>query len=414
MKRRLLFVLALLCVPLACPLAAPAEQKPAGARKATKAKAQANVRNRAAAKAKSKSREKTSGAARSASTRSKAQTAAAAAQGSAPGQAAVRTESELQKELAAARAVLARDPGNAAAGEALARTAVAATELLLAAEAIGSAAKAERLGAFLAREFTDVAPRVQKLARQGDLRARQALGVFYGRGIGLARDPQKSCTEFKAGAAQLAASTWHWAQCNLEASPDDAWAQMERAALQGHAAAQEWIGRRCLGEFATAGKDFACAREWLSQSASQGRPRSQTLYAYLLNSGQGGPVDASRALRLYRLAAEQGDADAQNNLGEIHETGRGVVRNPAEALLWYERAAERGFAPAQFNAGRLWAIGDDGRTDPAKARAWLVQAERKGIVQARQVLDWLDQQASPAPAPPAHAIDPQLPESKTK
>ncbi len=416
MKHSLLLVLALLCVPLACPLAAPAEQKAVSARKATKAKAQVGVRNRAIAKAKSKSREKTRTAAKSASAKAKAkaqaQAAAAVAQGSAPGQAAVRTESELQKELAAARAALAQAPGNAAAGEALARTAVAATELLLAAEAIGSAAKAERLGEFLAREFTDVAPRVQKLARQGDPRARQALGVLYGRGIGLARDAQKSCTEFKAGAAQLPASAWHWAQCNLEASPDDAWAQMERAALQGHAAAQEWIGRRCLGEFATAGKDFACAREWLSQSASQGRPRSQTLYAYLLNSGQGGPVDASRSLRLYRLAAEQGDADAQNNLGEIHETGRGVDKNPAEALLWYERAAERGFGPAQFNAGRLWAIGVGDRTDPAKARAWLVQAERKGIEQARQVLDWLDQQGSPAPASAARGIDPQLPGSK--
>jgi TPR repeat protein len=413
-KRRLLFVLALLCVPLACPLAAPAEQKSAGARKVTSAKAQAGVKNRANAKAKSQSRAKTKVAARSASTKSIPQTAVAVAQGAAPGQVAVRTESELQKELAAARAVLARDPDNAAANEALARTAVAATELLLTAEALGSATKTERLGAFLAREFPDVGSRLQKLARQGDPRARQALGVFYGRGIGQARDPQKSCAEFKAAAAQLPASAWHWAQCNLEAAPEEGWAQMERAALQGHAAAQEWIGRRCLGEFATAGKDFPCAREWLSQSASQGRPRSQTLYAYLLSSGQGGPVDASRALRLYRLAAEQGDADAQNNLGEIHETGRGVVKNPAEALLWYERAAERGFGPAQFNAGRLWAIGVGDRNDPAKARAWLVQAERNGIEQARQVLDWLDQQGSPAPTSAAREIDPQLPGSKIK
>jgi TPR repeat protein len=119
-------------------------------------------------------------------------------------------------------------------------------------------------------------------------------------------------------------------------------------------------------------------------------------------------------LRLYRLAAEQGDADAQNNLGEIHETGRGVVKNPAEALLWYERAAERGFAPAQFNAGRLWAIGVGDRNDPAKARAWLVQAERNGIEQARQVLDWLDQQGSPAPTSAAREIDTQLPGSKIK
>jgi TPR repeat protein len=403
--RHLVFLLALLFVPLSCPSAAPAEQAAASAQRESKARSQTRTRNKTSAKAKTKSRDKVKikPAAKSASTKVKA---APSAKAQAPGLVAVRTESELQKEVAAARVALARDPGNAAAGEALARTAVSATELLLTAEALGSAAKTERLGAFLTREFPDVGSRLQKLARQGDPRARQALGVFYGRGIGLVRDPQKSCAEFKAAAAQLPASAWHWAQCNLEAAPEEGWAQMERAALQGHAAAQEWIGRRCLGEFATAGKDFACAREWLSQSASQGRPRSQTLYAYLLNSGQGGPVDASRSLRLYKLAAEQGDVDAQNNLGEIHESGRGVDKNPAEALLWYERAAERGFGPAQFNAGRLWAVGVGERKDPAKARAWLVQAERNGIEQARQVLDWLDQQVNPAPAP--GGSDPQL------
>lgn len=392
MKCHLRVFFLLLLAPLAFPLAAPAEQRPLGAQKETAAAVQATPRNKTRVKARSKDKVK-------AATRGKPVKAKAAAMSkvTAIGPGVIRTESELQKEVSSARAVLARDPANEAAANALAQSAVVATELLLTSEAIGSASKAERLGAFLAREFSDVGPRVQKMARQGDPRVRQALGVFYSRGIVLARDPQKSCAEFKA-ASQLPTSAWHWALCNMETAPDDAWSQMERAALQGHATAQEWVGRRCLGEFATAGKDFACAREWLSQSASQGRPRSQTLYAYLLMSGQGGPVDASRALRLYRLAAEQGDPDAQNNLGEIHESGRGVDRNPVEALVWYERAAERGFGPAQFNAGRLWAIGFGDKADPAKARAWLVQAERKGIEQARQVLEWMDQQGNQSTA----------------
>lgn len=306
---------------------------------------------------------------------------------------AFRTERDVRKSVAAARGILERDAGNRAAKDALARAAVAVADMLLMAEAIGNGAKAERLGAFLVRDLSDSGARVRKLARQGDVKAKQALGVFYGRGMVLTLDRRRSCEEFQAASA-LPASAWHWAHCNMETAPEDAWASIERAASQGHATAQEWIGRRCLGEFATAGKDHACAREWLSQAASQGRSRAQTLYAYLLISGQGGPVDASRALRLYRLAADQGDLDAQNNLGEIHESGRGVDKNPAEALIWYERAAGRGFGPAQFNAGRLWAIGVGDQTDPAKARAWLVLAERNGIEQARQVMDWLNQRSN--------------------
>jgi TPR repeat protein len=103
-------------------------------------------------------------------------------------------------------------------------------------------------------------------------------------------------------------------------------------------------------------------------------------------------------VRLYRLAADQGDADAQNNLGEIHESGRGVEKSPDQALQWYERAAERGLAAGQFNAGRMWAIGAAGKSDAVRARAWLAQAEQKGVSQARQVLDWLDQHDEGTPS----------------
>lgn len=394
MKFNLLTLAALLWIPWGVPQAAPSDVKVAKVQKATKskpAKAKATAKPKAGAKAKASAK----GAQKSEST------AATSTVASRLG--GLRTENELQKEIAAARALLAREPGNADAQDSLAWLSVITTDWMLSAEALGNTAKAQRLSVLMKREFADVGARVQKFAQQGDPKSRQALGVFYGRGIVFPPNAEKACAEFKAVADRLPASAWHWAQCTIETASDEAWAQMERAALQGHAAAQEWIGRRCLGEFGATGKDFTCAREWLSQSASQGRPRSQALYAYLLNSGQGGPVDASRALRLYRLAAEQGDPDAENNLGEIYESGRGVEKSSAEAVIWYERAAEHGLASAQFNAGRLWAIGVADKKDPAKARAWLVQAEQKGIVQARQVLDWLDQDANAAVASPSKA-----------
>jgi TPR repeat protein len=373
--RRFALVLAVFWAVLPANAAPSAEQKKA-------AKAKAAAKTKAAAKLKGAAKSKAGSRTGSGSAR--------AALASRLG--ALRTENELQKEVAAARTALASDPGNVEAKEALARAAIITCDWLLAAEAIGNTAKTERLTASLRRDFPDTAWRVRNIAQQGDLMARQALGVFYGRGLVLSGDVEKSCTEFKAGADRLPGAGWHWAQCLLEGAPDEAWVQMERAALGGHAAAQEWIGRRCLGEFGASGKDFACAREWLSQSASQGRPRAQTLLAYLMVSGQGGAVDASRGLRLYQLAAENGDPDAQNNLGEMYESGRGVEKSPVVALQWYERGAESGLGSAQFNAGRMWAIGVSGKSDPAKARAWLAQAEKKGISQARQVLDWLDQQ----------------------
>lgn len=306
---------------------------------------------------------------------------------------ATLTEADLQKEVAAARSVLVRDPKNRDAKERLARVAITTVTMLLASEAVGNLARTGRLDRFLRKELTDVGSRVQRMAADGETEARQALGYFHAQGFLISRNPEKSCAEYKAAASSHAAAAWHWSQCQIAVEPAAALLQIEQAGGMGHAIAQEWLGRRCLGEFGAETKDFACARDWLGRSASQGRPKSQTLLAYLFNSGQGGAVDAARALRLYKLAAEQGDADAQNNLGEIYETGRGVEKSLPEAMQWYERAGERGLGTAQFNAGRLWAIGVGGKSDPARARAWLVQAEAKGVTQARQVLEWLDSES---------------------
>lgn len=369
-----------LALPSAYPAVPTKPASPAKAKAKAKAKAQTAVKAKAKAVAKTK-----------AATRSRA---AIPALSSRPDPV---DERSLDAEVAAARRILARKPGDAEAADRLARASVFLIDWLLNAEAVGDTAKARHLTEMLDKDLRDTGGRIQKFAQKGDLKARQAVGFLLGRGILLRKDPEKSCTEYLAAAEKLAPSGWHAAQCLMESAPDKAWVQMERAAQRGHAAAQEWMGRRCLGEFGAKEKDFVCARSYLVQSASLGRSRAQTLLAYLLVTGQGGPADVSRAIRLYGVAAEQGDVNAQNNLGEIHETGRGVAKNPDEAIRWYERAAAQGLGSAQFNAGRLWAIGVGNRKDPAKARAFLAKAEANGVPQARQIIDWLDRRDVPNP-----------------
>ena len=359
----------------------------AKAKAAAKAKANASAKAKAKAKAKIEATAKTKASANNLNRRGTPM----------PSSKAPTDEASLDAEMAAARRILTGNPRDVAARERLARAAVSLIDIVLQAEAVGDRKKAQHFAQKLAKDFHDTGLQIRSMAQKGDLKARQATGFFLGRGVLLEKDVDKSCAEFIAAANELAPSGWHAAQCLMESSPEKAWVQMERAAQRGHAAAQEWMGRRCLGEFGGKEKDYVCARGYLIESASLGRPRAQTLLAYLLISGQGGPVDVSRAIRLYKVAAEQGDADAQNNLGEIYEMGRGTTRNLEEAMRWYELAAQTGLGSAQFNAGRLWAIGVGEKKDPARARAFLVQAETNGVSQARQVLDWLDRQSSPTP-----------------
>ncbi|HGO7715521.1 TPA: tetratricopeptide repeat protein [Neisseria meningitidis] len=77
-------------------------------------------------------------------------------------------------------------------------------------------------------------------------------------------------------------------------------------------------------------------------------------------------------------AAEQGDADAQNNLGAMYAEGQGVRRDDAEAVRWYRQAAEQGLAQAQFNLGAMYYKGRGVRQDLVLAQEWLGKACQNG------------------------------------
>jgi TPR repeat protein len=72
--------------------------------------------------------------------------------------------------------------------------------------------------------------------------------------------------------------------------------------------------------------------------------------------------DNADAERWYRRAAEQGRAEAQNNLGLMYIIGRGVPKNDAEAMKWFSRAAAQGYTPAQNNLAELRRQGRGGKS----------------------------------------------------
>ena len=73
----------------------------------------------------------------------------------------------------------------------------------------------------------------------------------------------------------------------------------------------------------------------------------------MYRDGEGIPEDDAEAVRWFRLAAEQGYAEAQHNLGIAYANGRGVPADDAEAVRWYRLAGEQGLADAQLNLEML-------------------------------------------------------------
>jgi TPR repeat protein len=59
-------------------------------------------------------------------------------------------------------------------------------------------------------------------------------------------------------------------------------------------------------------------------------------------NGVGVGVDKAESLKWYRLAAAQGNANAQFNLGAAYSKGEGVSIDKVEGLKWIKLAAENG------------------------------------------------------------------------
>jgi TPR repeat protein len=77
----------------------------------------------------------------------------------------------------------------------------------------------------------------------------------------------------------------------------------------------------------------------------------------MYSQGRGVSQDHAEPAYWYRKAADQGDADAQNNLGPLYAQGKGVSQDQAEAAYWYRKAADKGHATARLNLGRLYEAG---------------------------------------------------------
>ena len=102
--------------------------------------------------------------------------------------------------------------------------------------------------------------------------------------------------------------------------------------------------------------------------------------------GEGVTQDYIEAVRWFRMAAEQGDANAQVNLGVMYGIGKGVTQDDAEAVRWFRLAAEQGDASAQFGLGLMYNNGEGVTQDYVRAHMWYNIAAANGYDQKNRDL----------------------------
>lgn len=133
-------------------------------------------------------------------------------------------------------------------------------------------------------------------------------------------------------------------------------------------------------------QDYVEAARLYRIAAEQGDARAQLKLGFMFTNGQGVAQDPAEAARWYRLAAEQGNADAQFNLGLGYSGGEGVAQDYVEAARWYRLAAEQRHAYAEYNLGCLFKNGQGVAQDDGEAVRWFRLAAEQGLAIAQLLL----------------------------
>jgi TPR repeat protein len=212
-------------------------------------------------------------------------------------------------------------------------------------------------------------------ADKGQAESEYDLGLLYAKGLGVQRDLQVAQQWYEAAALQGNAQAEYslgqmyaqgWGIPSNDASALR-WMEMANGSTADN---QEDLGWLPIEGYGTA-TDFTKAAYWYRLAADQGHAEAQFDLARLYSDGKGVPKDQTQAFKLVQMSALQGYGPAAARLGWRYETGRGVEKDEAQAFFWWTVAARHGEKSAEKSRIEL-----AGKLPPAVVAA----AEQKAVV----------------------------------
>ena len=252
---------------------------------------------------------------------------------------------------------------------------------------------------FKQRNYYKAAGWFQKAAKQNNIPALRRLGWMYFKGRGVRKDFKNAEWYYRKAAEQgdpLAQYIFGRIYIYEGKSNKEAFTWLEKAAINGHADAQYLVGRMyARGEGVS--RDMEKSKFWYEAADEQEHLKAQDELDKIkeqdkmlhvpqidTNESQGDKKNLSseKIKELYE-AAEQGDAEAQNELGLAYEHGNGVKKNYRNAERLFQLAAQQGLADAQYNYGRMCEP-----RDKDEALQWYQKAAEQGHYEAHK--KWLE------------------------
>ena len=149
---------------------------------------------------------------------------------------------------------------------------------------------------------------------------------------------------------------------------------LSEAASSGNAIAQYTLGTQKIAD-----GNITTGIALLRSAEAQGLAIAQYELGNHYISGIGVEKDPSRAIPLFKAAAEAGNVGAMHNYATLIA---GTPGREAEAANWYQRAAELGLVEAQFNIATMYESGDGVSPSLHRALFWYELAAASGDTDA--------------------------------
>jgi TPR repeat protein len=234
-------------------------------------------------------------------------------------------------------------------------------------------------------DFNDIL----KSAQKGDPNAQAILGYMYQEGYGVAQDYKEAIKWYRKAAEQGEAH----AQCflgmiyatndqGIDQDYHEALKWFKKSAEQGFVIAQYKLGVMYAKGIGVT-QDYQEAFKWSTKAAAQGDAESQCLVGVMYDAGWGVTQDYQESIKWFKKAAEKGYAAGQYLLGGAYYYGKGVAKDYQQAFKWYQKAAEQSYASAQCKLGVMYYSGDGITQDSQESIKWYRKAAEQGYADAQ-------------------------------
>lgn len=157
-------------------------------------------------------------------------------------------------------------------------------------------------------------------------------------------------------------------------------------AYKGDANSQYWAGVIYHEDCGPSYRDPNEALKWYSLAAKQGHAGAQQSLGRMYENGNVVAQDYQKAMEWYLLAAGNGDVEAKFRIGQMYAYGHGVPEDHNEAMKWYLLAVEERDSSAQFIFGEMYHYGHGVPQDFDEAVKWLYLAAKQGHDEAQATL----------------------------